>query len=61
MELQNELNQEYVEQYTFSPKLNGDKSTQYLKRIKQKIEKEKIEKQKNNINVIKSQEQEEKN
>ncbi len=61
LELQNELNQEYVEQYTFSPKLNGDKSTQYLKRIKQKLEKEKIEKQKNNINVIKSQEQEEKN
>ena len=61
LELQNELNQEYIEQYTFSPKLNGNKSIQYLKRMKQKLEKEKIEKQKNNINVIKSQEPEKKN
>ena len=61
MDIKKELDQEYIEQHPFNPKLNGDKSIEYLKRIKKKCQKEKIEKEKNNINVIKPQEENNKN
>ena len=60
MDLQKEINQEFIELYPFSPKLNGDKSIEYLKKMKQKYQKEKEKNNKNNINIINPKEEENK-
>ena len=54
LDIQNEIDKEYLQDHTFIPKLNGQEAINYLKNFKKKIEKEKKNEKKNNINAIKN-------